>query len=413
MKQDTVVVIGAGASGLLAAWKAATRGKKVLLLEKMHQPGLKLRITGKGRCNLTNVSDLRDFLAHCGSEPRFLYPALQRFFHKELMCFFEEHGVPLIVERGKRVFPKSGKSIDVFLALVRAVEATKTEIHTNTSVSEILVQDKCIQGVRLQDGKIIKCNKIILAAGGQSYPRTGSCGDGVLLAQNVGHRIVPCYPSLVGFEVEEYLPEYLSGFILKNIEASISVAKTGKKIASEFGELMFSGQGIEGPVMLTLSRKISALASHTPLCLSIDFKPALDETIWDEKCIKDCISYSGQPVFELLRHWVPKPIAMYLTGRLPESIATKSAEKINAGERKFLKKIIKHLDFHLSKNLGWERAIVTQGGTDLKEIVPQTMESKLIHGLYFAGEVMDLDADTGGYNLQIAFSTGYLAGTSV
>ena len=413
MSGDTVIVIGAGASGLFAAYTAATRGKKVVLLEKMHQPGLKLRITGKGRCNVTNVSELRDFLSHCGSEPRFLYPALQRFFHKELMFFFENRGVPLIMERGNRVYPQSGKSLDVFLALVQAVEETSTVIRKNTIVSEILVQDRCVQGVRLSNGETIPCEKIILAAGGQSYPQTGSNGDGVELARKLGHHIVPCYPSLVGFEVEEELPKDLMNFTLKNVEATISIAETGKKITSEFGELMFSEQGIEGPVMLTLSRRISSLAARTPLRLSIDFKPALDEDTWEKKCIRDCQAYEGQSVSSLLRHWVPKPIAAYMACRLPASMIFKSSEKINSGERKHLKRVIRQLDFHLTKPFGWDRAIVTQGGVDLKEIVPQTLESKLIHGLWFSGEVMDLDADTGGYNLQIAFSTGYLAGSSV
>lgn len=413
MNSDTVVVVGAGASGLFAAYTAAMRGKKVLLLEKMHQPGLKLRITGKGRCNLTNVSEIRDFLSHCGSEPRFLYPALQRFFHKELMFFFEERGVPLVVERGNRVYPQSGKSMDVFLALVQAVEKTSTVIRKNTTVSEILVKEHCVQGVRLSDGETIPCKKIILAAGGQSYPQTGSNGDGVKLARISGHHITPCYPSLVGFEVKENLPKDLTNFTLKNVEATVSIADTGKKITSEFGELMFSEQGIEGPIMLTLSRRISSLASRSPLCLSIDFKPALSEDAWERKYIKDCLDYAGEPVSELLRHWVPKPVAAYMACRLPESIVSKSSEKITGGEGKYLKRVIRKLDFHLTKPFGWDRAIVTQGGVDLKEIVPQTLESKLIHGLYFSGEVMDLDADTGGYNLQIAFSTGYLAGSSV
>lgn len=411
-----LIIIGAGASGLISAIVASSQGQKVLLIEKMSQAGRKLRITGKGRCNLTNTLPLKEFLKHCGSESRFLYPAFNLFFSKELIEFFEQLGVKTIEERGGRIFPKSGKAQDIFLALINEIEDSNCTIYKDTEVTKLLIEDNKIVGVRTQSrakgNKEYFANKVILASGGESYPLTGSQGDGIRLAKEAGHNIIPTLPSLVGLKLKDYDAERIHpsivGFGVRNVKATITY-QSGKKIAEDFGEITFRENGIEGPIILTLSRQIAKLlAQKERLHLSIDFKPAIEEKELDEKLIREFNLRGKEDIRTVLRAFLPHEL-IYLAIEKMNFNPKKQSSLITSQERKEILTFLKHCPFEITGDFGFEQAIVTQGGVDLKEINPKTLESKLIKGLFFAGEVMDLDADTGGYNLQIAFSTGYLA----
>ncbi|MFA7082369.1 MAG: NAD(P)/FAD-dependent oxidoreductase [Bacteroidales bacterium] len=410
-----LIIIGAGASGLISAIVATRQGQRVLLIEKMSQAGRKLRITGKGRCNLTNTLPLKDFLKHCGSEPRFLYPSFNRFFTKDLVLFFGDLGVKTVEERGGRIFPQSGKAQDVFLAMINELEDSDCRILKDTEVTKLIVEDGKIVGVQTKGYKpqTFKASKVILAAGGESYPLTGSQGDGVRLAKEAGHNIIPTIPSLVGLKLKHYNGERIDpsiiGFGVRNVNATITL-ESGKKLCEEFGELTFRENGVEGPIIITLSRQIARLLSQGErLFLNIDFKTAIPEPELDEKLLSELNIRGKEDLRSVLRAFLPHELiylAIYQTALDPR----KKASFVNSQERKEILAFLKRCQFEIIGDFGYEQAIVTQGGVDLKEINPKTLESKLIKGLYFAGEVMDLDADTGGFNLQIAFSTGYLAG---
>ena len=413
--QYDLVIIGGGASGLMAAIAAAEKQQKILLVEKMEQAGRKLRITGKGRCNLTNTSPIKEFISHIGSDGRFMRNAFSLFFNNELMQFFEEKGVELNIERGSRVFPKSGKALDIFLALINTIERNKNiTILKNTSATDLIVSPDGIAGVTINNGKNIDiaAPKVILATGGKSYPLTGSTGDGYSLAKNVGHTIVDPIPSLVPLVCQETIPDELVGFTLKNVSLTISDAND-KKICNFFGEMTFTDNGIGGPIVLSASRIISRrLQAGEQLRATLDLKPALEHEVLDKKLIRELDENGSRILKDALRMWLPAEM-------IPLALQTMTIEhykrlnQVSANDRKKIMRMLKAMPFTIVGTRGFDEAIVTQGGVSLKEVNPKTMESKLVKNLYITGELLDLDADTGGYNLQIAFSTGYAAGKAV
>lgn len=401
----------------MAAVTAAERGKQVLLLEKMDQAGRKLRITGKGRCNLTNTAPLKDFLTHIGSDSRFLRNCFAQFYNEELMRFFEERGVRLTVERGNRVYPASGKALDIFLALVNELEHNENvSIRKNCAVKSLVIVDgdegRRIAGVRLQDGQTLMARKVVLATGGLSYPTTGSTGAGYRMAQEAGHTVVDQVPVLVPLVAEEAIDPDLDGFTLKNVALRLTLAN-GKKLWEGFGEMTFTDDGIGGPIVMTASRECSRLLhSGERLTAHIDLKPALDEEKLDKRLIAD-LDASGTRVFnDALRMWLPAELVNTALKTLHIEYY-KRLNQINGAERKRLLRFLKDMTLTIVGTRDYDEAIVTQGGVSLKEVNPKTMESRLVDGLYLAGEVLDLDGDTGGYNLQIAFSTGRAAGMAI
>ncbi|MBQ6046614.1 MAG: NAD(P)/FAD-dependent oxidoreductase [Bacteroidales bacterium] len=416
-RDNDVIVVGGGAAGLMAAVTAAERGKQVLLLEKMDQAGRKLRITGKGRCNLTNTAPLKDFLTHIGSDSRFLRNCFAQFYNEELMRFFEERGVRLTVERGNRVYPASGKALDIFLALVNELEHNENvSIRKNCAVKSLVIVDgdegRRIAGVRLQDGQTLMARKVVLATGGLSYPTTGSTGAGYRMAQEAGHTVVDQVPVLVPLVAEEAIDPDLDGFTLKNVALRLTLAN-GKKLWEGFGEMTFTDDGIGGPIVMTASRECSRLLhSGERLTAHIDLKPALDEEKLDKRLIAD-LDASGTRVFnDALRMWLPAELVNTALKTLHIEYY-KRLNQINGAERKRLLRFLKDMTLTIVGTRDYDEAIVTQGGVSLKEVNPKTMESRLVDGLYLAGEVLDLDGDTGGYNLQIAFSTGRAAGMAI
>lgn len=402
-----VVIVGAGAAGMMAAVAAAEQGATVVLLEKMDQAGRKLRLTGKGRCNLTNTAALKDFLSHIGPDCRWMRNSFAQMFNIQLMDFFEQHNVPLVEERGNRVFPKSGKSLDIFLALINDLEnRSNVEIRKNCAVKS-LTEDK--KGVRLQDGTTVRGDAVIIATGGLSYPTTGSTGIGYRLAEEAGHSVTTQVPSLVSLTCEEPINKDLVNFVLKNVGLTIT-RPDGKKLYSNFGEMTFTGNGIDGPIVLSASRQVSRILNGGErLIAHIDFKPALDADKLDRRLIADLDTNGTRLFHDALRLWLPAELVQVALDRLHIEYY-KRLNQINGAERKRLLAFLKDCQFTLTGTGDYNTAIVTQGGVNTKEINPKTMESKLVPGLYFAGEVLDIDADTGGYNLQIAFSTGYAAG---
>lgn len=397
---------------MMAAYAAAERGRQVILLEKMDQPGRKLRITGKGRCNLTNTSILKDFLTHVGSDPRFMRNSFSRFFNTQLMEFFEEHGVPLVVERGSRVYPKSGKSLDIFLAIVTALEKMpNVDIRKNCRVASLIIEDGNACGVRCADGNVLRASSIVIATGGMSYPLTGSTGDGYTMAQTAGHTLTPRYPALVHMDCELDIPKELVAFVLKNVRLSLTDAE-GRKLCEHFGEMTFMNKGIGGPIVLSASRIATApLHEGKTVLAHLDLKPAIDSDTLDKRLINDLNSNGNRLFHDALRLWLPAEMVPLALKSLHIEYY-KRLNQINGNERKKLLNFLKDFTFRLTETGDFEEAIVTQGGVSLKEVNPKTMESRLVKGLYFVGEVLDLDADTGGYNLQIAFTTGHAAGNN-
>ena len=414
-----VIVVGGGAAGLMSACTAAERGKHVLLLEKMDQAGRKLRITGKGRCNLTNTNPLRDTLPHIGSSTAgttnkpgqtggvWLRNAYGRFFAPELMEWFEQRGVELTVERGNRVYPASGKALDIFLALIGELEQNpNVTIRKNTTVKSIETFEGQATAVILEKGDRIPCRHIVLATGGLSYPTTGSTGAGYRMAQELGHAVVEPVPSLVALKCEEMIPEEMVGFQLKNVKLTVE----GKEF---FGEMTFVKDGLAGPIVLSASRIASRpLHRGETLTASLDLKPALSPEQLDRRLLSD-IDTNGTRVFnDALRLWLPAELIPLALKQLHIEYY-KRLHQITGEERRRLRDWLKGIKFTLKGTHDWNEAIVTQGGVSLAEVNPKTMESRLVKGLYIVGELLDLDADTGGYNLQIAFSTGHAAGEAI
>jgi len=410
MNNFDVIVVGAGPAGLLAAGRSAELGAKVLVLEKMYAPGRKLLITGKGRCNITNAAPVSEFITHVFPDGRFLRSAFSNFFSEDIIELLQKNGVESTLERGGRYFPASNKSLDILNALLKWVGELGVEIRCNQRVEKLVVENGAITGVKA-NGELFEASKVILATGGKSYPGTGSTGDGYELARQVGHTIEKPIPALVPLETKGGVAQKLQGLNLKNVKAVIWV--DGKKAGEDFGEMIFTHFGLSGPIILTLSRiAVSALQNNKKVEFTIDLKPALDDQKLDARLIRDLNEHGKKQIGNIFREWLPAsmiPVFIELLQIDPE----KECHQVTGNERKQIRNLLKNLRFEISHNRSFKEAIITAGGVVTSEIFPKTMESKLISGLYFAGEIIDLDAETGGYNLQIAYSTGWLAGNSV
>ena len=411
-----MIVIGAGASGLLAAGQAAQLGADVLLLEKMDHPGRKLRITGKGRCNLTNVAPLPEFIAHFGANGRFLRQCFSRFFTPDLLAFLEAGGVRTVTERGGRVFPASENARDVVDSLVRWVRGQAVDIQTVSPVGRLLVEGGRVAGVQISQrarqnaGHVYHADSVVIATGGKSYPGTGSTGDGYRLAESVGHTIVPVRPALVPLETAGDTAARLQGLSLRNVAVRIRV--DDRQRAEAFGEMLFTHFGLSGPIILSVSKQaVDALRGGAQVSVAIDLKPALDEQKLDSRLLRDIDAHGKRHVRTLLQGLLPAklvPVCADLTG-IP---LDKACHQVTAVERRRLRAWLKDFRLQATGHRSFSEAIITAGGVDLREVDPYTMASRLVDGLFFAGEVLDVDADTGGYNLQAAFSTGWVAGRS-
>ena len=406
----TVLVIGGGAAGMMAAYAAAKRGQTVRLYEKNEKLGKKIFITGKGRCNLTNGCEVEDLFANVVTNGKFLYSAFYGLTNRDVMELFEEWGCRLKVERGNRVFPVSDKSSDVIAAIAGAIRKAGVEIHLNEEVSSLELRDGRCVGVRMKGQKRpVEADAVIVATGGLSYPTTGSSGDGYRFAAEAGLAVTECLPALVPFEVLEDDAKELQGLALKNIEATVY---NGKKVLyREFGEMLFTHFGVSGPVLLSASSYAAKALKKGPLSLSIDLKPALSGEQLDARILRDFEEAKNKQFKNALNHLYPLkmiPVIIARSGISPE----KRVNEITREERQSLVRATKDFRLTLTGLRGYNEAIITQGGVSVKEIDPSTMESKKVPDLYFAGEVLDLDAVTGGFNLQIAWATGYAAGMS-
>ncbi len=406
MNGERIIVIGAGPAGMMAAGAAAANGASVTVLEKNKRQGRKLNITGKGRCNITNNCDTAKLMENIPVNPRFLYSAFSRFSPADTMDFFENRGVPLKTERGNRVFPQSDKAMDINDAMVAWCRENGVKFVTECAAEKIVIQEGKVMSV-IAGGKEHECSACILAAGGSSYPLTGSNGDGIRLARDAGHTITPISPSLVPMEIAERDCAELQGLALKNIAISV-INEKGKTVYTDFGELMFTHFGLSGPVILSASSHIRKAAGHT---ISIDLKPALTAEQLDARIQRDFAENINKDFANSLFGLLPRsmaPAVVRRTGIPPET----KVNQISREQRLMLTGILKDFRLTVTGFRPIEEAIVTSGGVSVKEIDPKTMQSKLVGGVYFAGEVIDVDAHTGGFNLQIALSTGYCAGTS-
>ena len=410
-KDYDVIVIGAGAAGLIAAGRAAHLGARVLLVEKMRQAGRKLLITGKGRCNITHDAAESVYYKNIFPNGRFLKHAFSSFFKDDIIRILNERGVETTTERGSRVFPVSSKSADVLNALTGWMGKQNIDILLQAKVNELIINDGIVAGIRASSNN--KNNdylseKVIICTGGKSYPATGSTGDGYGLAMQAGHTISQVRPALVPLVTSGEIAGQLQGLGLKNINASAWV--NGRKIAGEFGELMFAHYGLSGPVILTLSRQVvEAVSAGDKVEISIDLKPALDEKKLDARLLRDLDAHGKKQVDNIFRLWLPsKLIPVFL--KILEIDGSKLCHQLGSKERRKVLLLMKDFRFTVTGHPGYKEAIITAGGVPTGEINSRTMESKLTKNLFFAGEVIDLDANTGGFNLQIAFSTGFLAG---
>ena len=402
-----VAVVGGGAAGMMAAVFAARNENEVYLYEKNEKLGKKLFITGKGRCNLTNTADMEELFAAVVSNPKFLYSSFYSFTNEQTIAFFEELGVKTKVERGGRVFPVSDHSSDVIRGLERELNRLGVHIVLNTEVKELLAVNGSVRGLLLASGKRTDADAVIVAAGGLSYPSTGSTGDGYRMAESCGHKITPLSPALVPMEVKEWYAKELMGLSLRNI--GITITDGSKKLYQDFGEMLFTHYGVRGPVILSASSITGSRLKEKELTLHIDLKPALTKEQLDKRVLLEFESNHNRQFKNAVAGLFPAkllPVMVDLSG-IPEE---KRVNEITKEERKKFTDLIKDFTMTLTGLRSYSEAIITRGGISVKEIDPGTMESKLIKGLFFAGEVLDLDAVTGGFNLQIAWSTGFLAG---
>ncbi len=389
---------------MMAAITAAKLGSKVTLLEKMPALGRKLLLTGQGRCNVTNNLDPKQFITDCGPGARFLHGALNRFSSSDTLNFFEQLGVHMALERGGRYFPESQRSIDILLALQKALKQAGVDIITNTSSLKIT---KRSEGFHIATpGESYTADALIIATGGKSYPATGSTGDGYGFAKAFGHTLVPPRPSDVPLTVKEDFVKQLQGLSLKNVELKFS---QGKNKATFFGEMLFTHYGISGPIALDASRQVGLWLKDGLVKCSLDLKPALSNEVLDQRLLRDIDTQGRKTYKNLLKGLLPSsliPVFADLSRIDPATLVN----QLNKGQRSEIKKLLKGIDFTVTGLRGYDEAVVTAGGVNLTEIDPRTMESKIISGLYFCGEILDLDGPCGGYNLQIAWSTGFTAG---
>lgn len=403
-----VIVIGGGASGLMAAISAAKNNNKVLVIEKMPRPARKVMITGKGRCNVTNYSNLEDLIANVCHNGRFLYSAFSAFSAFDTYSFFEEAGVPLKVERGERVFPVSDKAVDIVDALVNTAKGLGVSF-LHTEVKEIIASSGAVKGVITKDGKQLICDKVILATGGLSYPTTGSTGDGYNFAKKLGHTVTKLRPALVPMEVYEGFCEALTGLSLKNV--SLKVIKDKKLKFQKQGEMLFTHFGISGPLVLSASSAVDGIEDGG--CEAyIDLKPALSLEQLDKRILRDFEEFKNRELINALGKLLPVKLISVIISLANINPHTK-VNAVTKVQRTALAQTIKAMPLTVTGLRPFSEAIITSGGVSVKEIEPKTMQSKLVSGLFFAGEIIDVDAFTGGFNLQIAFSTGFLAGNNI
>lgn len=408
MSEYDVIIVGAGASGCVAAGYAAQNGRKVLILERNERPARKILVTGKGRCNLTNNCEPEEFFRHVRSNPRFLYSALSRFTPKSTMELFEKLGVALKTERGRRVFPVSDKAMDIADALQIFVKNKNIEIKKGRAKS-LVIEDGELKGVLTDEGNFIRAQKVLVSTGGLSYPATGSTGDGYALARQAGHTVVETRASLVGIETEEDFSE-ASGLSLKNVTLRLLEAGKKKPVYEELGEMLITYDGVSGPLVLSASSFMkNDMESYR---LELDLKPGLSDEELDARMLRDFDEMKNRDIINAFDKLLPRSFIKYVVEQSKVPSETKVNQMTKDGRRCIINAIKR---FNITpKELGnIENAVVTAGGVSVKEVDPKTMESKILPGLYFAGEVLDVDAETGGYNLQIAFATGYAAGTAL
>ena len=410
------VIIGGGPAGLMAAISSAKNGDKVTIIEKMNSCGKKLLITGKGRCNITNNAQMDKFMENTPTNPKFLYGVFNNFTNKDIIELLKNEGVKTKVERGERVFPVSDRAQDVLEALLHILRKQNVQILTNTTAKRIITDDeKNVLGVELDDGKEIKTDKIILATGGKSYPVTGSTGDGYKLAKDLGHTITKIEPSLVPLTSHDEVCKELQGLSLRNVAIQLQICD--KVVYKDFGEMLFTHFGVSGPIVLSASsylvktKNIEQILKGGKVELEIDLKPALSEEKLDARILRDFEEQKNKQFKNSLDKLLPQKLIPVIIKKTNIN-ESKKINEITKQERQKLVNELKHFKISINGTRPIEEAIVTSGGINIKEINPKTMESKLINGLYFAGEIIDVDCLTGGYNLQVAWSTGYTAGIS-
>ncbi len=406
-----IIVIGAGAAGLMAAIHAASAGAGVLLIEKMPSPGRKILITGKGRCNFTNSCDISEFLRFFANNGAFLNSALRAFDNQDVIDFFAAHGVPSRVERGGRLFPESDQARDIVDALVKAARQAGVRLVTGQPARSICAENGKVAGVLTESGRL-DASAVILATGGLSYPGTGSTGDGYRMAKELGHTVTTLRPALVPLETQESWVRELQGLSLKNVESVVKV--DGKKIDSEFGEMLFTHFGLSGPIILTLSQAVSqALPQNPPprVTIELNLKPALTPEVLDKRLQRDFAEFTRKQFKNSLGELLPLKLIPVII-RLSGIASDKSVHQITREERARLVELLQGLPLTVTKTRPIAEAVVTAGGVTVKEISPKTMQSRLVEGLFMAGEILDVDGYTGGFNLQAAFSTGMVAGTA-
>lgn len=416
-----VVVIGGGPAGMLAAISASKQNNEVIILEKMEKCGKKLLITGKGRCNITSNLDISEFISNVPGNGRFLYSAFSNFTNLDIIEILKKHGVKVKNERGNRIFPESDRSLDVLNALLKELKECKVEIKTNSQVIDIQTDGEEVIGVIYKDTianttQTLKADKVILATGGKSYSKTGSTGDGYTLAKKLGHNITEIRPSLVPLICKETsLCKSLEGLSLRNVGIKFINNENKKLIYEDFGEMVFTKNGVSGPTILSASahllrvKNIEKLLKEDKILLQIDLKPALSEEVLDKRIIKDFTEFKNKQFKNSLDELLPKKMIepIISLSKIPED---KRVNEITKIERQNLLQLLKKFSVTIKEFGNIEEAIITAGGVDIKQVNSSTMESKVIKGLYFAGEILDVDAYTGGFNLQIAYSTGYTAG---
>lgn len=405
-----VIVLGGGAAGMMAAVAAAENGHSVVLYEKNEKLGKKIYITGKGRCNVTNDCDIEDLFANVISNPKFLFSAFYGFDNHAVMELIERGGCPLKTERGGRVFPVSDHASDIIKAFKTMLEKKHVEIHLHTEVEKLCVEEDKVTGVIIKKGSMEYADAVIVATGGLSYPTTGSTGDGYRMAEQTGHTVTKVKPALVPFTLKETWYESLQGLALKNVQAVLKDG--GRELYSGFGEMLFTHFGVSGPLMLSASSYYSKKAKNEACTLTLDLKPALTEEQLDKRILRDFEENRNKQFKNAVAGLFPAriaPVMIEISGIHPD----KKVHEITKEERQAFVHLIKNWSMTVTGVRGFNEAIITQGGISVKDINPSTMESKKVKGLYFAGEVLDLDALTGGFNLQIAWSTGHLAGSSI
>lgn len=408
MARAEIIVIGAGPAGMMAAGAAAEEGAAVTLIEKNAKVGRKLAITGKGRCNLTNLCDQEEFIAHLTANPRFLYSAIHHFSCYDAVAFFEEHGLRTKVERGNRVFPESDKALDVVDTLYRYIQSLGVNT-VHGEVKSLIIEDGVVRGVRMGE-RDLPADAVIVATGGMSYRATGSTGDGYRFAKSAGHSVTPLLPSLIPLECDDADIPAMQGLSLKNVAIRVTDNNSSEEIYSDFGEMLFTHFGVSGPIILSASAHMRSM-SPGRYTLHIDLKPALDADTLDQRLLRDLAAFANKNIVNAMPALLPKKLIPVILARAGIAEHTK-CNAVTASQRRSLLQVLKDFTVRIHAFRPINEAIVTHGGVDVSGVDPRTMQSRLVKNLYFAGEVLDLDAYTGGFNLQIAYSTGRLAGMS-